>query len=126
MNNQVFIKNFTAESAISQYRVVKFGSSDSQIAQASAPATDVLLGVCIQPGGAVAGERCDVAMSEAAEVEYGGTVTRGDLLTTDASGRAVKAAPAAGVINNIIGIAAEDGIVGQIGSVMLGRFQIKG
>jgi hypothetical protein len=125
MNNPDRIKNYIAESAIGQYRIGKFGSTDDMIVQANA-ASDSLIGVCCQPGGAAIGDRADMVLTGATEVEYGGSVARGDRLTTDASGRAVTASPSTGVINNIIGLAMESGIAGTIGSVLFAQSQIKG
>jgi len=85
---------------------------------------DALLGVSGLVAGDV-GKRVDIIMSDLAEVEYGGTVTRGDWLTTDANGKAVTAAPAAGTNNNVIGRATCSGVLGDIGCCLLvpGRIQ---
>jgi len=125
LNIPGIIKNFTAETAIGQYRAVAFGSTDGSVVQGAA-VTDLLIGVCAQPAGGAIGERVDVVMDGITEIEYGGTVTRGALLTTDSLGRAVVAAPASGVVNNLIGRAAESGVLGTIGSVILLQTQIKG
>jgi len=123
MANPGFIKTFTAGAAVAAYRIVKHGSSDTAVVQAAA-STDSLLGVSTSLAGAL-GERVDVVLSDSAEVEYGGTVTRGDWLTSDANGKAVTAAPAAGVNASVIGRAMVSGVLGDIGSVLLmgGRIQ---
>ena len=125
MHNPGRIKNFTLESNVGQYRIGVFGSKDDTMVQASA-VSDSLIGVCAQPGGATTGERADFVLTGIAEVEYGGTVTRGNDLTTDAQGRAVAAAPSSGVVNKLIGKAMESGVLGTIGSVLLNQSQIKG
>jgi hypothetical protein len=48
------------------------------------------------------------------------------MLTTDSSGRAVTAAPAAGVNNGVIGVAFVSGVLGDIGSVILSQGRIQG
>ena len=74
---------------------------------------------------AASGDRIDVVRSGMTPVIYGGTVAAGDLLTSDASGRAVTAAPGAGVNAYVIGQAEIAGVVGDIGSmtVFAGRIQ---
>ena len=84
-------RTYVAQGAITQRRYVKFGTVDGTVTQA-ASAADALIGVCIQPGGALDGERVDIRRLGMGEVEYGGNVTRGDRLTSDAQGRAVTAA----------------------------------
>ena len=124
MNNPGLIKNFTADGAISKYRIVKFNDSDTDVVQASA-ATDSLIGV----NGELdisSGERVDIVMTGIAEVEYGGTVTRGQPLTSDTDGKAIYANPATGVNNNIIGLAMASGVSGDIGSVLLSPGIIQG
>ncbi|EHN77499.1 hypothetical protein SMCF_2974, partial [Streptomyces coelicoflavus ZG0656] len=54
-------------------------------------------------------------------VEYGGPVTRGARLTSDAEGRAVAAAPAAGQTVEIIGRAMVSGVLGDFGKANLSR-----
>lgn len=117
MLNPVTIKNFVAGAAIAAYRIVKFDSDDNTVIQ-SAAATDAVLGVATSLP-AASGERVDVILNGIAEVEYGGNVTRGALLTADSDGKAVAAAPSAGVNNRIIGIAYKSGVSGDIGSVLL-------
>ncbi|MDR2551446.1 MAG: hypothetical protein LBD10_14745 [Desulfobulbus sp.] len=124
MPNPGLIKTFVAEAAVAAYRIAKFGTSDANVVQATAVG-DALIGVCGLVAGD-AGRRVDIIMSDIAEVEYGGNVTRGDWLTTDASGRAVSAAPAAGTNNNVIGRALVSGVVGDIGHCMLAPCRIQG
>lgn len=122
MRNHDFIKGFIAGGTVAARRIVKFGSGDTAAVQASA-ATDSLIGV--SDLGAASGESVAVIMGGIAAVEYGGNVTRGALLTADSNGKAVAAAPAAGVNNRIIGVAMLSGVSGDIGSVLVnpGAFQ---
>ena len=124
MANRGLIKSFTAESAVAAYRIVKHGAADTVVAQATA-VTDSLLGVTSQLAGVI-NTRVDVVLGDSTDVEYGATVTRGDWLTTDSVGRAVTAAPAAGVNNTIIGKALLSGVVGDIGLVLLAPGRIQG
>lgn len=124
MRNPGLTKNYTAEAAIAAYRIVKFGAADGGVLIAAA-ATDSAIGVTDRLAAAVAGDRVDVTRTGIAEVEYGAAVTRGDLLMSDASGRAILAAAAAGANVRTIGVAEVSGVLGDIGSVHLapGSFQ---
>lgn len=137
-------KNFVAEATINPYRIVKFGTSDNGVTQAAA-ATDALLGIAKVPQGQysraiqtgstppalgvvtiAANFQVDVVLSGIAEVQYGGTVARGDLLTADANGKAVKATPAAGVNNRIVGMATISGVADDIGCILICPGSIQG
>lgn len=125
MRNQTFIKNHTADAAIGAYRLVINGAADGNVAQAAGVAA-ALIGVTDRLAAAVAGDRIDIVRGGIAEVEYGATVARGDPLTSDATGRAVTAAPAAGVNNYILGYAEVSGVVGDIGCVYITAGRIQG
>lgn len=116
MNNPGLIKSLLAGAAIAAHRIVKFGDADNKVVQASA-ATDALIGVTEL--GAENGGVCSFVVEGIAVVEYGGTVTRGQLLTADASGKAVAAAPTATNTVRVIGIAMVSGVSGDLGSVKL-------
>jgi hypothetical protein len=124
MNNALLTKNYTAEAAISPYRIVKWGAADSQVLQATGVA-DKLIGIQNEVGPAL-GERADVQRAGIAEVEYGGNVVRGDPLTSDATGKALAAAPAAGTNNYIIGFAEVSGAAGDIGLCLIAPGRIQG
>lgn len=123
MSNPELIKSYKAGGAISKHRIVKL-SADDTVVQAAA-ATDALHGVLGEIA-AASGDRVDVVLTGIAEVEYGGNVTRGALLTADADGKAVSADPAAGVNNRIIGQAMESGVAGDIGSVLISHSSMQG
>lgn len=107
MANPLLAVNFIADAAIPNNRLVKFGTGDRNVAVAAA-ATDSIIGVVNEmPAGIATGERLDVVRVGIAWVEAGAAITRGALITSDAVGRAVTAAPAAGVNNRIIGVADE-------------------
>jgi hypothetical protein len=117
MRNEILVKSFVPEAAIAGYRIVKFGSVDNAMVQASA-ASDESIGVSTFVGGDPANgdSTVDVVLLGVAEVELGDTVTRGDLLTSDAQGRAIVATTEG---QRIIGQAMNSGVVGDIQSVLL-------
>lgn len=114
---------YDAGAAITKRRIVKL-SADFTAIQAAA-ATDAMFGVAAELD-AVSGGRVDVHLSGVAEIEAGGTVTRGALLTSDANGKAVAAAPATGVNNRVIGTALVSAADGDVFPVLLGPHQIQG
>jgi hypothetical protein len=117
-------KNYLSQGVTPPYRIVKFGTADKTIALSTAP-TDLSIGVTGRyKGNAADGDRVDVIRDDFCEVEYGGTVTRGQALTSDSTGRAVAATPAtlhqtvinggaAGVLT-LTGIATTDTLVSVI------------
>lgn len=123
--NDILMKNFVAGADIEPYRIVKFDSADGKVIKAAA-ATDKVLGVSQQTITAPSGQRVDVVMAGIAEVKAGGTITRGDLLTSDASGQAVTAAPAAGSNNRIIGVALVSAVSGDVFPVMISQCSLQG
>lgn len=123
MSNVRLSKNFTAGGAIAAYRMVRLSAAET-IVQASGP-TDAIIGTTLEIA-AAAGERADAAMSGIVFVEAGGAVALGGMVTSDASGRAVAVAPAAGVNNRVLGFAVEAAVAsGDVVRVMLsqGSFQ---
>lgn len=121
----ILTENFTASAAIAPRRITKYGSTDGTALQ-GAGVDDALFGVSDELGADAAGDRVDIHTLGGVDVEYGGNVTRGDVLTSDAVGRAVAAAPAAGVNNRIIGQARVSGVLGDIGQVQLGPGLVQG
>ncbi len=117
-------KQYTAETAVGANLIIKPGSTDDYVAQGAA-ATDKLTGISgnIAAG---AGERVDIIKKGIADVVYGGTITRGDPITSDANAKAVTAAPAAGVNARIIGFAEVSGVLGDIGSVRISPGMMQG
>lgn len=124
IRNDILVKNYEAGGTIAAYTIVKWDAADLKVVAAAAVG-DLSIGVSGRLG-AVVGERIDIIRSGLALVTFGGTVTRGQKLTTDASGRAVTAAPAAGVNNQIIGIAEVSGAVGDVGSILLAQSVMQG
>lgn len=106
------LRNYIATAAIGAYLIVKHSATDGEVTQASA-ATDALLGVTEGIAPAI-GERVDIVKSGLADVTYGGTVAKGDPLTTDAAGKAIKATVAG---SRLIGFAEIAGVAGDVGLV---------
>lgn len=122
--NPGLIKNYVAEVVVTANRIVKFGAADGDVVLAAA-AADFSIGVSDSLDAAL-GERVDVIRTGIADVEYGGTVVRGDELTADSTGRAVAAAPTAGVNARLIGTAELSGVVGDIGKVLINLSVMQG
>ncbi len=123
MSNPQLIKNFTAGAAIAARRIVRISAAET-VVQAAA-ATEALSGVTTDIP-AASGERVDVVMVGIAEIEAGAAYALTALLTADAQGRAIAAAPGAGTNNRIIGVPLEAAsAAGDICRVLLspGSFQ---
>ncbi|MFM2067573.1 MAG: hypothetical protein RLZZ584_2482 [Pseudomonadota bacterium] len=124
MSRALLEKEYVAEAAVSAYRIVKAGTTDDLVSTATS-STDKTIGV-IEGVAPASGERCTVVMDGLADVTYGGTVTRGDLVTSDATGRAVTAAPATGVNARVIGVARLSGVAGDIGEILIVPSMVQG
>lgn len=124
--NTGLVKTFIAGAAINPARLIKFGADDETVLQGAA-GSDLIVGVsdALPIPAAATGERVDVVFTGIQPVTYGGTVTRGEKLMSDSSGRAISAAAANGANVNTAGIAMMSGVVGDIGSIFLspGSFQ---
>jgi hypothetical protein len=111
------VKAYKGSAALTAYTIVKFGSADDTVSPATA-STDLLYGVVnelsLSAADVTAGATADVTVSGPAEVVLGGSVTRGQKLTANASSQAIAAAPSAGSNAQIIGIAQKSGVSGDI------------
>lgn len=117
-------KAFKAGVAIGSRKIVKFGADDATVVLGAA-STDFLIGVSGELG-AVLGENIDISLEGVVEVTFGGTVVRGDMLTSDATGNAIAAAPGAGVNARVIGHALVSAVSGDIGPAFLSPGRIQG
>lgn len=126
--NSVLEINKVAEAALYGARIVKFGSTDYYVAQGAAE-TDLLFGVSRAvdrdangvPGAFDATERVDIIQLGYAEVLYGGNLTRGEYVTADADGKAVKLTDTmllTGACNSI-GVCMESGVPGDLGTIFV-------
>ncbi|NOT18564.1 MAG: DUF2190 family protein [Sulfuriferula sp.] len=123
--SNVLAKNYVAGVAIPAYTLVKFGSDDSTVVPAAA-ATDFVIGVTMDIA-AAQGERVDVEVIGTAYVVAGAAAARGALVASDASGRGVTAAPAAGVNNRIVGIFLEaPSAAGDVVRILLNQGSLQG
>jgi hypothetical protein len=124
VSNPILQKNFTAGGAIAAYRIVRMSAADT-VVQASA-ATDALVGIQNDVAPA-SGERTDIIMVGMAFIEAGAAFALGALLTADAQGRGITAAPAAGVNNRIIGVAIDAAVAaGDIVRVQISQCSLQG
>lgn len=105
-------KSVKCTAAVAAFTLAKFGADDDTMSTGVA-ATDNVVGV-FQHATVVAGEEVRVMLGGISRVKLGGTVARGDLIGSDASGQGVAVAPAAGTNNRIVGIALASGVSGDI------------
>jgi hypothetical protein len=119
------IKAYKAGAQISPNTIVKWDAVDFQVLPAAA-VTDKLIGVAVPNVTAPSGQRVDVVKAGIAQVVLGGTVTRGDPITSSATGQGITAAPAAGVNNRIVGYAEMSGVAGDIIPVLINCDTIQG
>jgi len=116
-------KSVKAGTAITEFTFAKFGADDDTMVPAAAVG-DEIDGVFQH--NADSGAEVRVMLVGVSRIKYGGNVTRGNFLTSDASGQGVAAAPAAGVNNNVGGKATISGVSGDIGFVHLCPGKIQG
>ena len=124
MANNGLTKSYIAEGAIGAGLIVKVGAADYGVLVAAAVG-DKSIGISTEIA-ATTGDRTDVIHSGIADLKLGGTVARGDFLTSDASGQGVTAAPAAGTNNRIIGMALIAGVSGDIIPVIVEPMSFQG
>lgn len=115
--NVILSSNYLAEAAVAASLFVKFGAADGQVVPAAA-ATDSIIGVSEQIDAAI-NERVDVVHMGIVFLKAGGNITRGGEVTSDAAGKAVAAAPGAGVNNRIGAIALQSAVNGDIFRALL-------
>ena len=105
MSNILLSKSFQAAAAIAAFTLVKHAAADDQV-QAAAAATDLVIGATQDVAPAL-GERVDIAVTGITYITAGAAITRGARLMSDASGRVITAAAAAGSNVNTVGLALE-------------------
>lgn len=113
-----------AAAVTAAYTIAKFGEDDDTLSAAGA-STDELVGV-FQHTTSAAGDEARVMLSGISRVALGGTVARGNCITSDASGMGVAAEPAAGANANVIGRALASGVSGDVIPVLLSAGRIQG
>ena len=118
MHNGIVI-NKIAAGAIPAYSIVKQGADSDHIVAAAA-VSDLFIGVTMELDAAL-GDRADVQMGGIAYVVAGAAIPYGTPVTSNATGQAVAAAPAAGVNNTVVGRALESAsAAGDVIRVLLG------
>jgi len=105
MSNILLSKSFQAAAAIAAFTLVKHAAADDQV-QAAASGTDLVIGATQDVAPAL-GERVDISLVGITYVTAGAAVARGSRLMSDASGRVIVAAAAAGSNVNTVGTALE-------------------
>ena len=113
--NPLLTKNYiVGPLAVAAYRFVMFGVADKVVTQA-VDETSAIFGVS-DAFGNTPGNRVDIHMLGLAEIALGGVVARGDQLTSDADGKAVKLTDAmlAADVCRAGGIAVASGVAGDI------------
>ena len=130
----VVSKAMKAGGVIGKYNIVKFGVDDEHVIEAAA-AGDSALGVA-QNAAVAEEDAVRVMVIGISRVKLGGTVTRGDFLTSDANGEGVaatrhahtentagtytqNATTAAAAASNVIGRALKSGVAGDIVPIVL-------
>ena len=123
--SMLLAKNFVAGAIIPAFTLVKFGADDSTVVPAAA-VSDLIIGATMEVPAAL-GERVDVQLIGTAYVVAGAAAVRGTLATSDASGRAVTAAPVAGTNNNVAGRFLESAsAAGDVVRVLLNPGSVQG
>ena len=109
MGSMSTFRSYQAQAAVEGNRIVDHGTVDGTAIKATGP-TDKLLGAADALDKAV-GEFVDLNTSPLGDVRLGGTVARGDALTSDANGKAVVTTTAG---HRIIGFADASGVVDDV------------
>lgn len=115
-NPQMDDMAYKAEATVNPYRIVKFGTSSLFVIQGAA-ASDTTIAINQSPQAANANDPVLLAFTGLGLIELGGTVVRGDLLTSDTVGRGVVslAAPT----DRVIGVALDSGGTGAVIRVLI-------
>ena len=108
------IQAFKSDGAIAKGSAVKLGTDEKHVAVGAA-ATDSLIGLA-QSAPAAAEDVTEVAVSGGGKGLAGGTIARGDKLTSNGSGALIATVVAS---NRIVGHAMEAAVVGDIFSVQI-------
>lgn len=107
--NNILTKNYTAGGAIGPNLLVKWGSADWKVVAAAA-AADKLVGVTRANVTVANNDQVDVIVVGEYEIKAGGTIARGDAITSDASGQGVTGSAG----NGIIGFAKQAAGIGDL------------
>lgn len=117
--------SYTASGSMTQWAFAKHSTATDRTVLVAAAASDPIIGVCQDD--ATNGQRTQIRTAGRTSIVYGGTVTRGDLLTSDSSGRAItytKATVFTGtpyIVSGspVYGVAEESGVVSERHMILL-------
>lgn len=112
MPNPTFIKSFRSQADVAAHLICKNGTADYAAIPAAA-STDSLIGVSTEID-VTSGDPVDIITDGIAWVKLGGTVVRGDYITSDSTGKGVKANPGTGVSAEYIGKTLQSGASGDL------------
>lgn len=112
-------KTFLGGGAITANSICKFGADDDTLVLAAAQ-TDVL--VAVSRDAVASGARGDFQMEGVTEIKLGGTVARGESVTSDAAGLGVLLVVTTASIRSCIGQAMASGVVGDIIPVHMNKW----
>lgn len=118
-------KSVKCTAAITGQGIIAKPGADDDTFSAGAASTDYLVGV-FQHATSAAGEDVRVMLTGVSLVKAGGTITRGNPVTSDGSGQGVAASPGAGVNAHIIGLAMASAVAGDLFPVLLSPGRIQG
>lgn len=115
MRNDGLTKTYYANAALVRHTIVNL-ATDTTV-QTSTAAAQLHMGVLDGLGDAATGEPVDVIMDGIATVRAGGTITRGQPITANATGQGIAATAGAGV--RIIGFAMTSAVSGDLFPVFI-------
>lgn len=123
-----FIVPFVCETAtVPEGSVMAVGAADNKakLAGATPGISAGLLGLA-KDANTTAGATLDIVTSGVFPAIAGGTISRGDPLTSDSAGAVVTAAPSGGTNIAIIGHALASAVAGDRVPVLIGRYILQG
>lgn len=115
----VTLRAVTAIATTKENHIVKLDTSNDNAVLLAAADTDPLFGILRTEPTNTANQEVAVAIDGVSKVKLGGTVARGDYLTSDSAGAAIKITIAQTTVAYTIGQALQSGVSGDIISVQL-------
>jgi hypothetical protein len=127
MSNPTLTKTFAnASPSVAPYRLVRMAAATPDTTLLCTGATEAMIGINADIP-VVAGQRIDVVLAGIYFIEAGGAFAPGARITSDATGRGVNAAPAAGANVSVIGYALDAAVTaGDIVRVMISQHSFQG
>ena len=111
--NPLLTKSYTAGAAIAACRLLKAGSSDNTVIQAT-DGSAAYFGVSAENIAVASGDQVDAIKDGIAWIQLGGSVTRGDKIKADANGKGVAATIVSGTTVHVAGTAQISGSADDI------------